>query len=58
MTFGSGDHLQSSVAVVPNTAAGQTYTLHVIASDSAQTTMDCTLPLTATSCSLANPHND
>ncbi|HVC27817.1 MAG TPA: hypothetical protein VND40_06610 [Nitrososphaerales archaeon] len=49
---------ESQITVVPNTAPGQTYTLHVIASDSAETMMGCVLPLTKTSCTLTNAHND
>jgi hypothetical protein len=48
----------SQITIVPNTAPGQTYSLHVIASDSAETMMTCVLPLTETSCTLANAHND
>jgi Domain of unknown function (DUF4382) len=49
---------ESQTTVVPSTAPGQTYALHVVASDSAETTMSCALPLTPTSCTLANPTND
>jgi trimeric autotransporter adhesin len=49
---------QSQITVVPNTAPGQTYALHIIASRSAETMMSCVLPLTKTSCTLANAHND
>jgi hypothetical protein len=48
---------QSSLTVVPSAASGQTYSLHVIASNGAETMLNCALPLTATSCSIANPHN-
>ncbi len=58
ITFGGSDQSQPTITVVPNTTSGQTFTLHVIASDSAETTLNCALPLTTTSCTPANPHND
>lgn len=42
--------------VVPSTASGQQYVVHVIATDNAQVMLNCTLPASATSC--APLHND
>ncbi len=49
---------QSPVVIIPSTTSGQTYTLHVIASNSAETMLNCVLPLTNTSCTVTNPRND
>ena len=50
LTFG-----ESSITIVPSTAAGQTYVLGVLASSDA-IMMSCTLPVTATSCTEVTPH--
>ncbi len=47
ITFGS-----TSFVLLPSTAAGQTYFVHVIASDAANTQLSCQLPLTSSSCSV------
>ncbi|MHB1867737.1 MAG: hypothetical protein ACYCPP_02180 [Nitrososphaerales archaeon] len=47
---------QSGNALVPSTLAGQTYTVHVIASNGAETKLNCTLPLSKTSC-MVTPAN-
>ena len=46
MTFG-----MANFVLVPSTAAGETYAVHVIASDSANSQLSCQLPLTPSSCS-------
>lgn len=58
ITFGGIDQFHSGMTVVPDTAAGQAYTLHIVASGGAETSLNCALPPTATSCAPANPHND
>ena len=45
MSFG-----QSSNVLVPSTTAGQNYTVHVIASNGAEMSLSCALPLSSTSC--------
>ncbi|MDG6996576.1 MAG: hypothetical protein JRN52_11700 [Nitrososphaerota archaeon] len=44
-------------AIVPSTANGQTYTLHVIASNNAEMKLNCTLPLSANSCTVVSNNN-
>ena len=41
---------ESASALVPSTTSGQTFEVHVIASNGANTQIDCTLPLGAASC--------
>ncbi|MGH2638560.1 MAG: hypothetical protein ACRDF4_04665, partial [Rhabdochlamydiaceae bacterium] len=41
---------ESGNSLIPSTAAGQTYVVHVIASDNAEMKLGCTLPLSETSC--------
>jgi hypothetical protein len=50
-TISFGD---SSFVLVPSTAAGQVYVLHVIASNGANQQVSCTLPLGASSCTVVN----
>jgi len=40
----------SSITLVPSTASGQTYQVHIIASNGASLQLDCTLPLGTGSC--------
>lgn len=44
--------------LVPSTASGQVYILHVIASNGANQLVSCTLPLGATSCTVTNHQQD
>ena len=52
----TGDH---GIVVVPSTLSGQQYIVDVIASNSAPVTLNCTLPVSSTSCTVAqnNFHN-
>jgi len=47
LTFGD-----SSITLVPSTASGQTYQVHIIASNGANLKLDCTLPLGTGSCTV------
>lgn len=53
ISFGNG-----GLTVVPSTASGQVYEVHIIANEGGETTLDCTLPLTATSCVTAHHSQD
>jgi len=56
LTFtGTITYGQSTIAIIPSTAAGQTYLLGVLGSGDA-TIMSCKLPVTATSCTEVTPH--
>jgi hypothetical protein len=48
---------QSGNVLVPSTLAGQTYTVHVIASNSAEMKLSCTLPVSKTSCTVVSNQN-
>jgi hypothetical protein len=45
---------QSGNVLVPSTLPGQHYLVNIIASNAAQETLDCALPLTSSSCTVAN----
>ena len=47
IAFGGG-----SFVLVPNTASGQVYEVHVVASEGANLKLSCTLPVSSTSCSV------
>lgn len=49
ITFG-----EASFVLVPNTASGQVYGVHVVASEGANMELSCTLPVSSTSCSVAH----
>lgn len=48
----------SPITVTPSTSSGQTYILHVIATNNAETMLSCVLPLTPTSCTPATGGSD
>lgn len=48
----------SPITVTPSTSSGQTYGLHVIATNNAEATLSCVLPLTPTSCTAATGGGD
>ncbi|HKT21113.1 MAG TPA: hypothetical protein VJR06_00620 [Nitrososphaerales archaeon] len=48
----------ANFTLVPSTASGQVYILHVIASNGANQQMGCTLPLGAASCTVQNQQQD
>lgn len=45
---------QSGAALVPSTASGQVYVMHVVASQGANVQLSCQLPLTSSSCSVSH----
>jgi hypothetical protein len=49
LSFGGG-----SWVFVPNTASGQVYEVHVVATEGANLELSCTLPIASTSCSVIN----
>ena len=53
LTFGNANFV-----LVPSTASGQVYVLHVIASDAANQLVSCTLPLGAASCTVQSQQQD
>ena len=48
----------ANFTLVPSTASGQVYVLHVIASNGANQLVNCTLPLGAASCTVQNQQQD
>jgi hypothetical protein len=52
ITFG-----ESASVLVPSTAAGQSYDVHVIASNGANLQLTCILPLGANSCKVTTPQS-
>ena len=57
LTF-SGKISFGSMVLVPNIASGQTFELHVAATEGANLILSCQLPLTSTSCSVVNLGQD
>ncbi len=58
LTFsGTISYGNQAFVVVPSTASGQQYMVHVIATDNAQIMLNCTLPVTSTSCTPLNNHD-
>jgi len=53
ITFGS-----SGLTLVPTLTTGSTYIVHVIASNSAEERLACTVPISQTSCSVSTPEDD
>jgi hypothetical protein len=49
---------ESHFTLVPSTASGQVYDVHVIASEGANSALSCTLPITSTSCSAIHDQHD
>jgi hypothetical protein len=49
---------QSGAYLVPSLVAGETFTVHVIASNNAETKLSCTSPLNTNGCALAEDSND
>ena len=45
----------SFLTIVPATTTGTTYSIHVVASNGAEATLNCVLPLSKTSCIVDNP---
>ena len=50
LTFSSTITVGNGIVILPSTVAGQQYTVQVIATNSAETMLNCTLPASATSC--------
>jgi hypothetical protein len=48
----------SMTVVTPSTSSGQTYTLHVIATNNAEAMLSCVLPLTSASCTSNGGHDN
>ncbi len=52
LTFSGQITFGQSAPIVPSTQAGQSYTVHVIASNDGEIMLGCTLPLTAAACTV------
>lgn len=48
----------SQLILIPSTSPGQTYSVHIIASDGANVELGCVLPLGPDSCKVQQPEND
>jgi hypothetical protein len=49
---------ESQFALVPSTLAGQTYIVHIIASNGAEERLSCVLPLGGASCTVVQPQSE
>jgi len=54
LTFSGSIAFGQSAPITPSTQAGQSYIVHVIASNNGEMMLGCTLPLTARSCTAVN----